>query len=88
MSLGSNVVYHADKKHHTVTETVDTEKNKKEFEGSVHHRELRDFAGLVTRENGEGKNATFDLVIFPPNAAPAHIAGVSEGDDDGEFEFV
>lgn len=53
--------------------------------GSVHHRELREFAGLVTRTHKDG---TADLVIFPPGKAPTHVERVKEGGNEGEFETV
>ncbi len=100
MSLGAHVVYRASKDHHTktITGTKKDEKGQEvkdkdgkpinvEVEGSVHHRELREFAGLVTRERA-GKPATFDIVIFPPGANPVHVENVAEGTDEGEIEFA
>lgn len=102
--LGSHVVYRAHKDHHNKTivghkkddagnELKDDEGNKIpiEVEGSIHHRELRIFAGLVTRVNRaakKGEKDTYDIVIFPPGAAPNHVEGVREGGGDHEIEFT
>ena len=52
---------------HHITETVIGEKT---VQGSVHHPELAEFAGIVTREHKDGHA---DLVIFPPGRAPVHV---------------
>lgn len=50
--------------------------------GSVHHPEMREFAGLVTRSHDDD---THDLVIFPPDRPPVHVHGVREGVGHGTF---
>lgn len=57
----------------------ETLKDGKTLKGSIHHPELTEFTGLVTRSHGDG---THDIVIFPPNRAPVHVNGVGEGAPD------
>ena len=62
-----------------LTETL---RNGETVKGSVHHPEMAEFAGLITRDNGDG---SFGLVIFPPNRAPVHIDAATEGDGPHQF---
>ena len=88
--LGSHVVYHCAESHKTKTVKAEHGSKPVELDGSIHHPELTDFAGLVTREHdtAKGEAETFDIVIFPPGRAPSHIEGVVEGDEPGEIEIV
>ena len=102
--LGAHVVYRSHEGHQTKT-IVGHEKDDKgndklddegkkipiEVEGSIHHRDMREFAGLVTRVHPSGKKGqkdTYDIVIFPPGREPSHIEGVSEGKGDHEVTIV
>lgn len=78
--LGHHVVYRVHAEHKT--ETI---KGDKTVAGSLHHEELTEFAGLVTRVRGKGK---CDLIIFPPNRSPVHVDDVAEGDGDHQFRLV
>lgn len=79
--LGHHVVYRVPEEHHgeTIKEGVTTL-------GSVHHHELREFAGIVSREHEDG---SCDLHIFVPNK-PGSMAvdKVAEGDEHGQFSLV
>lgn len=89
MGLGHPVIYRAHEDHHVTTRRTDGEGDdarEVEVHGSVHHPELREFAGLVTRVHADGRK--FDVVIFPPNREPRHVDGVAEGTNDHEIEFV
>jgi hypothetical protein len=88
--LGKHCVYTVPVAHHTNTIKKPHGEAGKELEGSTHHAELREFAGLVTREHapaGKKKAETFDIVIFPPGKAPVHVEGVLEGKDAGEIQI-
>jgi hypothetical protein len=78
--LGMPVVYHVPESHHTETVIGDST-----VAGSVHHRELRDFAAQVTREHPDG---AYDLVIFPPGELPKHIERVAPGNASGMFSMI
>lgn len=89
--LGAHIVYFAHAAHHTFYHVPPlkpgeepTEKHVK-VEGSIHHPDLREFAGLVTREHPDG---TRDLVIFPPGKNPTHVEAVPEGSEPGTFHLV
>lgn len=70
----SQIRYRVPEVHHAET-TVEG----KTLTGSIHHREMREFTGLVTRSHDDGSH---DIVIFPPDRPPVHIARVKEGGDD------
>lgn len=96
-NLGWPVVYRADEKHYTTTivgqkPAVDAEGREiaGKFEpvtaaGSVHHRELREFAAQVTRAHDDG---SYSLVLFPPGHPPVHVEHVREGDGPGTFGLI
>ncbi|HEY2068265.1 MAG TPA: hypothetical protein VGG48_01825 [Rhizomicrobium sp.] len=92
--LGSHVIYHTHDEHRTVTTKKQLGEEAVELQGSIHHPELTDFAGLVTRLSagpsaGKKKPAQLhDIVIFPPGRAPTHVEGVSEGREAGEIEVI
>jgi hypothetical protein len=100
--LGSHVVFHVPEEHHTTTTKTPHGGEAVELAGSVHHPELTDFAGLVTRVHPAvtavgatktapavaAKPATYDIVIFPPGRAPVHVENVRVGKDDGQIELV
>ncbi len=102
--LGAHVIYRAHKEHYAKTVVghqtddkgepkLDEEGNKIpiEVEGSIHHRELKIFAGLITRVYSSGKKGEkdlYDIVIFPPGADPRHVDKVKEGTGDHEIEIV
>jgi hypothetical protein len=65
-----------------VTETV---KGKDTIRGSVHHAEIAEFTGIVTRSHHDG---THDIVIFPPGRTMVHLDRVKVGDGPGEIVFV
>lgn len=48
--------------------------------GSIHHRDHREFTGLVTHSHDDGSH---DIVIFPPDKPPVHVHQVTEGDGPG-----
>lgn len=75
-----HVVYRVPDEHHTTT-TVGGD----ELKGSIHHREMVEFVGMVTRDRGDG---TCDIVIFPPDKAPVHVAGVKTGEGPGTFTRI
>ena len=78
--VGKPVLYRPLEAHHTTTLRGD-----EEFEGSLHHPEMREFAGQVTRSHDDGSH---DLVIFPPNRNPVHIDRAHEGIGHGTFSLV
>lgn len=43
--------------------------------GSVHHPDLAEFTGFVTRSYDDARH---DIVIFPPGHVPVHVARVPE----------
>lgn len=75
LSTGNAIVYSVPDKHLTVTL-----KREGEVQGSVHHHELTEFAGLVTRVYEDGE---VGLVIFPPNRPHVTVDKVPEGDGPG-----
>jgi hypothetical protein len=78
--LGQHVVYRVKDEHRS--ETV---KGSETLQGSVHHPEAAEFAGIVTRSHEDGSH---DLAIFPPDRPVKHIARVTEGDGADQFELV
>lgn len=80
--LGRPVVYRVPEEHHT--ETVVGQRPARDADGneipgmtepvtqsgSVYHRELREFAGIVTRHFANGAAS---LTIFPPNQPPKYV---------------
>lgn len=62
-----------------------TVRGARELEGSVHHAELTEFTGLVTRSHADGGH---DIVIFPPDKPPIHLHNVREGQGPGTLTFV
>lgn len=67
---------------------VETVKGEAVRVGSVFHDSLAEFSGLVTRSHPDG---THDIVIFPPDKAPAHVERVAEGakgDEPGTLSFA
>lgn len=61
---------------------TETKRGDETVHGSVHHPELAEFGGVITRAHGDG---TFDLVIFPPHRMPVHVDRVRPGDAPGQF---
>lgn len=94
--IGLPVSYRALEAHHTQTVIGKTDIPKRNdnnepipgafedqvVEGSVHHREAKEFAGQVTRVHDDG---SCDLVIFPHQGRIVHIDRAKEGDGWGEF---
>lgn len=80
--LGQAVVYRAHAEHKT--ETVKKDANGKEItlQGSLHHPEMEEFAGLVGRVHADG---SADLIIFPPNRPAVWVDAVKQGEGDHEF---
>jgi hypothetical protein len=69
--LGFPIVYCVPPERQMLTKKHD----KSEVRGSAFHPELTDFAGLVVRVCDVGR---YDIVIFPPNRAPATVNDVPE----------
>lgn len=67
------------------TQVVSTRVGGQELVGSIHHRELVSFAGLVGRVHEETGAA--DIVIFPPGAAPKWLLGIDCGPAPGQFQL-
>lgn len=78
--MSHTVRYRVPEVHETET-TVGDEPTKK---GSIHHREMTEFVGLVTRSHDDG---THDIVIFPPDKPPVHVHKVAEGHGPGTFSL-
>lgn len=60
--------------------------------GSVHHPELTEFTGLITRSTEPAPDAkdakpTYDIVIFPPGLPLRHVNGVEEGPEPGQLQL-
>lgn len=55
--------------------------------GSVHHAEMTDFTGAITRshEPQDGQPPRHDIVIWPPDMPPRHVSRVEEGPEAGQF---
>lgn len=64
---------------------TETKKGEETLQGSLHHPELDEFTGLVTRSRPDG---THDIVIFPPNRAPVHVDNVTEGEGAHQIRFA
>lgn len=82
--LGHPVVYRVPAGHHNTTVKV-VDGKEVETEGSVHHHEMREFAGQVVRSHDDG---THDLVLFPPGKSmPVYVEKVkhSDGGEPGTF---
>lgn len=80
--LGFPIVYRVPPERQVRTRKHD----KSEVLGSAFHPEQADFAGLVVRVCGDGR---YDIVIFPPNRAPATVNDVPEDEleDPSETAF-
>lgn len=86
--VGDRVLYTVPEHHRTTTQT----REKQELTGSVHHRELQQFAGTIGRireeERGRGRSATLvevaDIHLLVPGAAGTWVAA-EEGDKPGQF---
>ena len=77
-NLGDHVIYQTDPVHHTKTvkhPMGDPAAPVVELEGSVHHPEMREFAGIVGRVNDDG---THDLLIHVPNQPSRWVNGCKE----------
>ncbi len=93
--LGSHVVYRVPEAHHTTTTKKPHGGEEEVHEGSIHHHQLREFAGLVTRcheadaeaPKGE-RHPTYDIVIFPPGKGITDVSGVKEGKGAGEITIL
>ena len=78
--VGYPVVYSALTAHLTETERFGTM-----LQGSVHHPELSQFAGVVTRQHDDG---TFDVTIFPPHRPSRTMERVTWAPGPGGFQLV
>lgn len=79
-NLGRPVIYTAAKTEHTKSV-----RGGRTQIGSTYHPELQQFAGLVTRDYGDGRA---DLVIFPPRFPSRWVEAVTCGEDAGMFQFT
>lgn len=79
--IGTETVEEKDKE---TGETRQVERDKT-VDGSIHHRDLTEFTGLITRSHPDGSH---DIVIFPPNRPTVSIDRVTEGDGPGQFQIV
>ena len=78
--VGFPVIYRVIDAHLTETERFGVMQS-----GSVHHPELSEFAGVVTRQRDDG---TFDITIFPPNRPSKTMEHVTWANGPGGFRLV
>ena len=80
MHIGTHGLYRAQESHHTVT----TKGDAVEFEGSVHHPQMREFFATVGRVHADG---TVDVgLLVPGRPSVSWIDHVKIGEGFGEFE--